>query len=157
MRRGRGSVGGTGASILATSGLAITILASLLVSIGPGVSASNQWVTIADYSFTPADLAIDIGDTVTWQNNASTTPHTATSTSAPSGGAFDSGTIAAGGGVFTHTFTVAGSYSYECSFHPGMTGTITVGSVIPEFSSFTFVAVGLVIVMLGLVFVRRRL
>ncbi len=140
---------------MAIAGLATTIFASLLVFAAPGVSASNQWVTIVDFSFTPSNIAINVGDTVTWQNNATSTQHTATSVSAPPGGAFDSGIIAPGGGTYALTFSVAGSYSYHCSIHVSMTGTITVTSGVPEFSSFTFAAVGLLAMVLGLLFVRR--
>jgi plastocyanin len=157
MRREKDSIFKAVASILAIAGLAVVILASLLVSVGPTVRAADQWVTVADYSFTPSAITINIGDSVTWMNNGSIV-HTATSTSAPSGGAFDSGTLAAGGGMYTHQFLIAGSYSYHCTFHPTlMSGTITVNTTIPEFSSFTFVVVGLLVMMLGLTFARRRL
>jgi len=29
-------------------------------------------------------------------------------------------------GMFSYTFASAGTYTYFCSYHPGMTGTITV-------------------------------
>jgi len=158
MRQERGSMFKAIASVLAIAGLAVVIMASLLVSVGPTVRAANQWVTVEDFSFTPSAITINVGDTVTWQNNATSTPHTATSTSAPSGGAFDSGTISAGGGTYSHVFTIAGDYSYLCTFHPTlMTGTITVNSAIPEFSSFTFVVLGLLVMMLGVTLARRRL
>ena len=38
----------------------------------------------------------------------------------------NSGSIAASGGVYAHTFNTAGSYPYHCSIHANMTGTITV-------------------------------
>ncbi len=143
-------------SMLAIAGLAAFVLASLLISVGPRVSASPQWVTIANYSFTPKNLVINVGDTVTWQNNATLTDHTATSTSAPSGGSFDSGVLAPGA-TYTHTFTVAGSYGYWCSIHTTlMTGTITVNAVIPEFSSDVLVVVGMMVMMLGLAYAKRR-
>jgi plastocyanin len=40
-------------------------------------------------------------------------------------GAWNSGSIAPGG-KFSMTFTVAGSFPYHCSIHPGMVGTVTV-------------------------------
>ncbi|HTZ41834.1 MAG TPA: plastocyanin/azurin family copper-binding protein [Candidatus Omnitrophota bacterium] len=31
-----------------------------------------------------------------------------------------------GGGTYSHTFAAAGTYSYHCSIHPSMKGTIIV-------------------------------
>jgi len=55
-----------------------------------------------------------------WTNN-DTIAHTSTA----DGGAWNSGTIAAGG-TFSRTFTAAGSFPYHCAIHPGMIGTVTV-------------------------------
>ena len=38
---------------------------------------------------------------------------------------FDTGTLAAGGSA-AHTFTAAGTYTYHCQIHAGMTGRIVV-------------------------------
>lgn len=157
MRRERSTVRSSAGSVLAIAGLAIMMMASVLVQVAPVAKASSQWVTIVNYSFTPSSITINVGDMVTWENNATSTIHTATSTSAPSGGAFDSGDIAPGGGVYSLQFMIAGTYNYHCTYHPSlMTGTITVNAAIPEFSSFTFVVVGLLVMMLGIVFARRR-
>jgi plastocyanin len=48
-----------------------------------------------------------------------------TSTSAPQGGSFNSGNMSAGA-TCTHTFTVPGTYQYDCVYHSWMTGTIVV-------------------------------
>jgi plastocyanin len=69
-------------------------------------------------------LVIGVNNTVTWTNNDSV-HHTVTSTSAPSGGSFNSGNMNAGA-TCTHTFTVAGTYDYDCIYHSWMTGTIIV-------------------------------
>lgn len=37
-----------------------------------------------------------------------------------------SGDLSANGGAFSHTFTTAGTFSYHCTIHPNMTGTIVV-------------------------------
>jgi plastocyanin len=57
---------------------------------------------------------------VTWTNR-DVIAHTSTA----DGGAWNSGTIAAGG-TFSRTFTSAGSFPYHCAIHPGMIGTVTV-------------------------------
>jgi LPXTG-motif cell wall-anchored protein len=84
------------------------------------VAAASGSVTVADYSFAPATITISQGDTVTWTNNGPT-PHSATST----GGSFDTGIFPAGQSR-SHTFTEAGSFSYFCTPHPQMKGTVVV-------------------------------
>jgi plastocyanin len=70
-------------------------------------------------------LVMGVNNTVTWTNNDSI-HHTVTSTSTPSGGSFNSGNMNGGGATYTHTFTVPGTYQYDCEYHSWMTGTIVV-------------------------------
>jgi len=71
-------------------------------------------------------VVIGVNNTVTFVNNDGSVHHTVTSTSVPSGAAsFNSGDMA-GGATFTYTFTVPGTYQYDCVYHPWMTGTVTV-------------------------------
>ena len=83
-------------------------------------AAASGSVTIADFQFTPAQITINQGDTVTWTNNGPT-PHSAT---APDG-SFDTGIFPAGQSR-SHTFNDAGTFSYICTPHPQMQGTIVV-------------------------------
>ena len=69
-------------------------------------------------------LVIGVNNTVAWTNNDSI-HHTVTTTSAPAGGGFNSGNMN-GGATCTHTFTVAGTYQYDCVYHSWMTGTVVV-------------------------------
>ena len=49
----------------------------------------------------------------------------------PGGGGgleLNSGDIAGGGGAYAHVFPNAGSFSYHCIYHAGMTGTVVVNS-----------------------------
>ena len=66
------------------------------------------------------DVVIGVNNTVVWTNKDST-PHTVTSTTK----LFDSGNMNAGD-TFTFTFTTPGTYSYVCSYHPWMKGTVIV-------------------------------
>jgi plastocyanin len=89
-----------------------------------GQSASNNGshaVTIKDFAYAPASLTVATGTTVKFTNEDSTN-HTATSTGQ---GRFDTGTIGKGQSksVTLHT---PGTFSYVCSFHPFMHGSITV-------------------------------
>jgi len=83
-------------------------------------AAANGSVTIADFAFTPAQITIDEGDTVTWTNKGPTA-HSAT---APDG-SFDTGIFPAGQSR-SQTFNDAGTFSYICTPHPNMHGTIVV-------------------------------
>lgn len=84
-------------------------------------SASVSPITIENFSFVPTSLTVKKDTTVTWTNNDSTS-HTVTSTA---GSELSSGTLGVGQ-TYSHTFTIAGTYQYHCSFHPSMTGTIVV-------------------------------
>jgi plastocyanin/sugar lactone lactonase YvrE len=77
-------------------------------------------VEIKDYAFTPPELTVAAGTTVTWTNN-DTVPHTATA----SDGSFDSGNLNPGES-FSFTFHTPGTYPYVCQYHAGMQGTIVV-------------------------------
>jgi len=81
----------------------------------------TQTVNIADMAFSPSTLTISVGDTVTWTNNDSVA-HTVVSTD---NGPLNSGNLNKSAS-YSYTFTQAGTYTYKCSYHPSMTGTITV-------------------------------
>jgi plastocyanin len=70
-------------------------------------------------SFIPSTLTVSPGTTVRW-NNSSQVDHTVTSNN----GLFNE--LLSPGESFSFTFTRAGSYSYICTLHTGMSGTIIV-------------------------------
>ena len=73
--------------------------------------------------YTPADVTIQQGGTVTWQNTDAGVQHSATS---DDGFSFDTG-IFSPGQQRTVTFNTAGSFPYHCLPHGfAMTGTVTV-------------------------------
>jgi len=80
-------------------------------------------VDIKDFSFQPSTVNIKAGDTVVWTQRDSVV-HTATSVSGPE--SFDSGPLAQDQS-FSYTFTKPGAYSYKCTPHPNMRGTVVVG------------------------------
>ena len=86
-------------------------------------------------SFEPAEVRIEPGTTVQWQND-NPIGHTVTSgeyevgpdglrTAETPDGTFD-GKLATTGDAFSHTFPEAGTYSYYCSIHKGMNATLDV-------------------------------
>lgn len=83
-------------------------------------AAGDPGVTIKDFSFGPSSVAVHVGDTVTW-TNAGPSPHTAT------GNGFDTGTLKKGQSG-SHTFSQAGTFSYVCTIHPFMKGTVVVAA-----------------------------
>jgi plastocyanin len=119
-------------------GLVLTVIALALAGCGGGGDDSTgtssgsapssgsggggpKSVTIADYSYKPADITVPVGTSVRFTNEDST-PHTATSKES---GAFDSGSVDTGQSASV-TLDEAGTFAYYCVFHPFMKGTITV-------------------------------
>ena len=113
-------------------------LAGALALIALGAFASvaaanpNSAVSIVGKSFTPKDITVNGGDTVTWTVMQSIGElHTVTSGKpgdAQVGTVFDSGlTLKDNGQGYQFQFTTAGTFAYFCQVHPvDMTGTITV-------------------------------
>lgn len=103
---------------------ALTI--AMLAGLGPGISylttnaQDATTITIADFAFSPGQITVTAGTTVTWVNNDAA-PHTATGDA----GEFDTGQIASGGSA-SITFDTPGTYAYHCSIHPNMTATLIV-------------------------------
>ncbi len=83
-------------------------------------ASGGSSVTIQGFAFSPSTLTVSVGTKVTWTNKDGTT-HTVTSDT----GVFNSGNVA-NGGSYTYTFNTAGTFSYHCSIHSTMTGTIVV-------------------------------
>lgn len=87
-------------------------------------------VTASNNVYTPANISINVGDTVRWTNIEGThNVNGSTATFASNPESFSSGSPATGW-VFDHVFTTAGSYDYRCDLHfgVGMVGTVTVAA-----------------------------
>jgi plastocyanin len=76
-------------------------------------------IMIDNFTFEPAQLVVKVGTTVTWKNRDDI-PHTVVSA-----GKFRSKTLDTDES-FAFTFTMTGDYTYFCSLHPHMKGTIKV-------------------------------
>ncbi|MEV7323231.1 cupredoxin family copper-binding protein [Streptomyces sp. NPDC093970] len=79
-------------------------------------------VAIKNFAFAPATLKVTAGTTVTWTNQ-DTEAHTVTS--AKAGGPLSSAALTAHG-TYSYRFTKPGTYTYLCTIHPFMTGTVEV-------------------------------
>jgi plastocyanin len=86
-------------------------------SSGGGPPAAGH-VDVKDNVFSPKTIDVSVGDTVTWdwKGSAVHNVHAPTFSSATQGK----------GKTFTHTFNTAGTFTYECTIHTGMKGTVNV-------------------------------
>ena len=75
-------------------------------------------VDIENFAFSPGDVTVVNGTTLTW-TNLDVDNHTVTADD----GAFDSGLLAQGES-FSYTFDTLDSFSYHCTPHPSMTGWV---------------------------------
>jgi len=87
---------------------------------GTPVSIVNGSSTLTTTAYSPNPVSVAVGGTVTWTNN-DVTAHDATADD----GSFRSGTLAPGA-TFSKTFSTAGTFTYKCTIHPNMVGTVTV-------------------------------
>ncbi len=92
---------------------------------GGGGGTADVTITIVansgSSSFSPNPGTVPVGKTVAWRNADSAT-HDIVADS----GSFNTGTIAPGSTSSPIMMGTAGSFSYHCSIHPTMTGTLTV-------------------------------
>ena len=106
-------------------------LAVSQVSLSPVTAGNTVIVPIANSTFLPRVLNINVGQTITWVNNDSTA-HTVTS----DGNFFDSGIIPPDSS-FSYTFVNVGTYYYHSADFPSETGIVFVNELKQEFVSPT--------------------
>jgi plastocyanin len=110
---------------------ASTAICGALVVGGAGVSGASTAkpavktaaVSIINYSFMPKKLTVAVNTKVTWTNNDST-GHNVISTT--SGVPFGRTKPFPEGKSYSYKFTTPGTYTYYCSIHTYMKGTIIV-------------------------------
>jgi plastocyanin len=110
--------------------VALFVAVALLAGIGaeegdrrsPVLSGTGQAeVVLERLRFSPKTLSVPVGTTVTWINRDSV-PKIVVSAEQP----LEVPPILRAGQAFSRTFATAGTYSYSCSIHPGVTGKIVV-------------------------------
>jgi plastocyanin len=106
---------------------ALAVLAVVAIGVVVPVAASSakpagKTVVLKNISFNPSKVTVKKGATVTWSWQDAPTAHTLT----PTGKLRFKGTAARTSGKYSVTFTKAGTYHYECTIHPGMTGEVIV-------------------------------
>lgn len=82
---------------------------------------AESTVTIEGFMFTPQDIDVSSGTTVTWTNQDS-----AAHTVEDNGGLFPESERIDEGAEFSFTYEEPGEYPYICGIHTYMTGTVTV-------------------------------
>lgn len=92
---------------------------------GGAPSGGVTKVSMHNIQFDPKTVTVKKGSTVEWVNDDSVS-HDVVKTLGP-GPKFSSGTgNLSSGDTYKVTFNAAGTIKYECTVHPGMTGTIVV-------------------------------
>ena len=91
----------------------------------PASPGGGTTITMKNFAFDPSTLTVKTGSVVTWVNQDAT-PHTIVSDTG-SLVPFSSAPLPPGAS-YNFTFTMPGTYTYHCSIHPSMTGTIVVQS-----------------------------
>jgi plastocyanin len=91
----------------------------------PAAAGQTGAIAIKDFAFTPAILTVAPGTTVTWTNLDGAAHAIASDAGSPL--SFASGSLAQGAS-YQFTLSQPGTYTYHCSIHPSMKGTIVVQS-----------------------------
>jgi plastocyanin len=94
---------------------------------------TSHMVEVSNYKFSPADIIITAGDTVIWTNTQGSHNVDGQQSTYP-GNPESFGNDVGTGWVFSHVFTLPGTYDYVCDPHItfGMTGTVTVLEPAPD-------------------------
>ena len=110
---------------------ALPLLLALAVLIAMPASAADQTVTASNTQFSPSDVTIDIGDTVTWNNaggihNVEFDDGSYTQPPTPDSSSWS----------VNRTFDTAGTFRYHCGFHgasmPGVVRVRDATGTVPE-------------------------
>lgn len=100
--------------------VASAVLGMVAAMQGPLRAEDVQRVKIDNFTFTPQDLTVKAGTTVTFEN-ADDIPHLVVATD----NSFHSKALDTGD-TYAFTFTKPGDFPYFCGIHPHMQGKITV-------------------------------
>ncbi len=103
---------------MATVALVTVFGCGVAMGLGGGHTAGSHTVLLRGHTFAPSTVSIRRGESVTWVWENRGVLHNVI------GHSFESPTQKHGS--FTVRFTHSGSYSYRCTIHPHMDGTVIV-------------------------------
>ncbi|WP_163322670.1 T9SS type A sorting domain-containing protein [Draconibacterium mangrovi] len=108
------------------SGLLVILV---LISAAVSNAQTTHVVQVTSNVFTPSELTINVGDVVEWKNTEGSHNVNGTTSTYPDNPESFGNSVGTGW-TFSHTFTIAGTYNYQCDPHAGqgMRGTIVVQS-----------------------------
>ena len=87
----------------------------------PATPILTNQVTVSDNQFDPGSIQVTPGTTVTWTWGSGATTHNVTF-----GDGANSGDKSGTGASFSRTFATAGTFTYVCTLHGGMNGSVLV-------------------------------
>jgi plastocyanin len=113
--------------------IAVTGVLAALAAAPPALAANADvqavdGPTATTNSWSPSAVSVNVGDTVTWRFDGTSSAHNVRSTT--TNWNIDT-PFAVAGPPAGYTFTAVGTYDFVCGLHPEMTGRVTVGSPPP--------------------------
>lgn len=105
-------------------------MAAAALGAGAPADAASRKIAIGDFRWSPPEVAVDLGDTVTWFWVGPDTQHSVTGLSANAAGMdSDAGRTPEHrpGDRFELRFTQPGVYDFHCTLHAIVRGRVTVG------------------------------
>jgi plastocyanin len=106
-------------ALLTVAAVSVTALGGQIAASG---AAGSRTVTLKNIAFSPKSLSVSKGTSVTFAFRDGSTIHNVVSTGSKRFKSISNRSS----GTQKRTFTSAGTYRYQCTLHPGMTGRITV-------------------------------
>jgi plastocyanin len=107
--------------------LSFATTALMLLGSSVAAVAAVHNVSVNSNFFQPSTLTIQVGDQVIWTQVSGAHNGNGSKGTFPNNPAsFSSGAVAGGNWTYSFTFTIPGTYSYQCDPHAGMDGTIVV-------------------------------
>jgi plastocyanin len=117
---GQAKAAGDGEATNVSNATSKTTVSNETAKTNESAKATEVTVELNGYKFVPDAVTVKVGTKVTWINKDNA-PHTITADD----GSFDSSSFGKGQS-WSRTFDVTGTFTYHCSIHSSMKGTIKV-------------------------------